>query len=284
MHQCHTYHFKTHQNTSSKVIPKELWKMSHAHPIPFEKAIYQLFSAHGMPSCQQYLLKFGAWENQSSGSNNGKSICFQCWSINLCHSNFASSTNNSKLNPAFCLFLLVDVSDVVKHCARSNKELLKQQKMKAPDIGQSFHHWGQVTSGSVNVYVWSTWEICLVLRSPKTLIAQIGYGMVLLLFQQPLVYRRCWSLFALQGFEHHTTTLKLHDIGTYRDAHDFMLAESFKWVSHLWGVFLTAKNLKWKKNKTQATARFTMIVKVNHLLLGKSHQRICNHQILVELC
>lgn len=87
-------------------------------------------------------------------------------------------------------------------------------------------------------------------------------------FQQPLVYWRSWSLFALQVLSTTPPPSSFTTSAPIGMKKDFTLAGRFKWVSHLPGIFVTAKILKRKRTK-KITVRFTNIVKANNLLFGE---------------
>ena len=80
--------------------------------------------------------------------------------------------------------------------------------------------------------------------------------------QQPLVYWRSWSLFVLQVLSTIPPPSSFTTSAPIGMKKNFTLAGRFKWVSHLPGIFVTAKILK-------RTVRFTNIVKVNNLLFGE---------------
>lgn len=136
----------------------------------------------------------------------------------------------SNFHPALCLsstFLLVDISDVIKYCSKSVYQRIAQAiKNESP------RHWSKLSrlgpgDLSFGHRLCIQCEICIVLRSLKTLISQVGYGMVLAILSTTAGLLKILKSVRFASFEHHTTTFKLHDIGTYRNEKGFHIGRTF---------------------------------------------------------
>ena len=151
-----------------------------------------------------------------------------------------------------------------------------------PTKNESPRHWSKLSRlgpGDLSLtgqYAYSTCEICIVLRSLKTLISQVGswHGFAILSTTAGLL--KILKSVRFASFEHHTTTFKLHDIGTYRNEKGFHI---FKCVSHLRGIFV-----KTEKEQQNRQPPFTNIVKVNHLLFGEVSRKDLTTTMLEWIC
>ena len=110
-----------------------------------------------MPRCQQYLLKFGAWENQSSGSNNGKRM-----TLVLEHQFVSFQLSSSTLSFFYfssCRYLRCNQT-LFQICI--SKNCPSNQKWKPPTLVKAFTtgaRWPQFRSPSM----YTVWN----LHSPK---------------------------------------------------------------------------------------------------------------------